>query len=198
METMQQTSAEYEATQERFFKLQDRTAKNFGYGATFEGTHIAQASYERLAEALAAKLDEPIVPSKGWDEKVHRLLKTISPHYLALYGISNALRGAMGEISFLTLCCDTGRGINHELFANDLRLHDEDLKKKIEKWVTEKHGNLKHRLQAARSVAKKMGFSFVNRWKPSQLAAVGAFVLDTLLVTKLPRALLNFMKRSLP
>lgn len=183
METMQQTSAEYEATQERFFKLQDRTAKNFGYGATVEGTRIAQASYERLAEALAAKLDEPIVPSKGWDEKVHRLLKTVSPHYLALYGISNALRGAMSDISFLTLCCDTGRGINHELFANELRLHDEDLKKKIEKWVSEKHGNLKHRLQAARSVAKKMGFSFVNQWKPSQLAAVGTFVLDTLLVT---------------
>lgn len=184
METMlQQTSAEYEAAQERFLKLQDRTAKNFGYGATVEGTHIAQACYERLAEALEAKLGEPVIPSKGWDEKVHRLLKTISPHYLALYGISNALRGAIGQQSFLTLCCDTGRGINHELFANDLRLHDEALKEKIEKWVSEKHGNLKHRLLAARSVAKKMGFSFVNQWKPSQLAAVGCFVLDTLLET---------------
>jgi DNA-directed RNA polymerase len=89
----------------------------------------------------------------------------------------------MDELSLLSVCEATGRAINHELFANELRLHDEALKNKIKKWVSEKHGNLKYRLQAARSVAKKMGFSFVSDWKPAQLTAVGGFVMDILLDT---------------
>jgi DNA-directed RNA polymerase len=180
---LETNSAEYEAAQERFYKLQDRTAKNFGYGATDEALHIAQGCFERLSEAFSVKMAEPVTPSKGWDEKVHRLLGTVSPHIVALAAINNALRGAMDELSLLSVCEATGRAINHELFANELRLHDEALKNKIKKWVSEKHGNLKYRLQAARSVAKKMGFSFVSDWKPAQLTAVGGFVMDILLDT---------------
>jgi DNA-directed RNA polymerase len=178
-------SAELEAAEERFFKIQERTAKNFGHGATDEALGIAQGCFERLAVAVEARLEEPVVRSKGWDEGVHRLLKTVSPHTLALATLNSALNGAMKESTKTPIIVGLGRTVNHELFANDLRLHDEALKAKIEKWVSEKHGNLKVRLQAARSVAKKMGFSFVSEWKTPQLSAVGNFLIDVLL-TALP------------
>ena len=177
------TSAELEAAQDRFLKLQNRTAKNFGYGATEEALHIAQTCYERLSDAIAAKLDEPVKPTKVWDEAVHRLLKCIPPQIIALVAINNALDGVMADLPFVPICERTGRALNHELFAHDLRNHDEKLAEKIEKWVKEKHGNLKYRVQSARSTAKKEGFSFVNQWKPTQLVAVGNFVQDILLET---------------
>jgi DNA-directed RNA polymerase len=76
---------------------------------------------------------------------------------------------------------------------SQLGAHDKKLKAKIEQWVKEKHGNLKYRLQAARSVAKKEGFSFVSRWKSTQHVAIGTFMLDILLVT-LPDLFNAFMQ----
>jgi DNA-directed RNA polymerase len=178
---IEQTSVEIDAAKARFYKLQDRTAKNFGYGATNEGLHIAQSCFDRLATVLDERLSAPVVPSKGWDEKVHRILKTIPPHVISLSAIHLALTAAIDEKSHVWLCSNLGKHLSHEVFAKELHDYDEKLKEKIEKWVKEKHGNLKVRNQAARSIAKKQGFSLVNEWKPNERVAVGHFVVDIML-----------------
>lgn len=179
--SLMELSPEVQAAEQRFQKIQNRTAANFGYGATAEGLYIAQGAFERLAEAIEQRLDAPVVPAKGWDEDVHRVLKTLSPHVIALSALDLGLTAAMDEKSFVWLCSILGRYLNHELFAADLREYDEKLKQKVEDWVRRKHGNLKVRLQSARSLAKKAGFSFVREWKPSQLVAVGNFVASIML-----------------
>lgn len=179
----QHTSAEYAASEDRYYKLHDRTVKNFGYGATDEANKIASTGLERLTAAIKAKMDEPVVARKGYDENIHRLLKLIAPEVMALTAISCALNGAMNELPFTTVCINAGRYLNHELFAAELRIHDEKLLGKVQKWVTEKHGNLKNRLQAARSVAKKAGFSTSNTWKETTLGAVGGVVMGALVDT---------------
>jgi hypothetical protein len=129
---LETNSAEYEAAQERFYKLQDRTAKNFGYGATDEALHIAQGCFERLsANAFERRRwQSPSSRPRGGMKQVHRLLgHRVAPHVVALAAVNNALRGAMDETRVSSPCVSaTGRAINHELFANELRLHDGALK----------------------------------------------------------------------
>jgi DNA-directed RNA polymerase, mitochondrial len=177
-----QTSAEIDAAVRRYTKLKERANKNFGYGATDEALHIAQGCYERLAEALSVEMEKPIKAAKGWDEKTLRLLKTIPPHIIALVALNCALRGVIEEEGYTAICERTGEMLRHELFSVQLEVHDKKIKREVEEWVKQKHGNLKYRLQSARSIAKQKGFSFVNRWTPSQHVAVGNFVIDILLV----------------
>lgn len=176
-----ESSPEIEAARDRFFKLQDRTAKNFSYGATNEALAIAQGSYERLSVVLKAEMDKPVQATKGWDEKTLMLLKMIPPQKIALAALNCALQAVVGGDCYTTACEKTGELLRHELFSEQVETHDKKLKKEIEEWAKEKHGNLKYRLQAARSLAKRKGFSFVIKWKASQHVAVGHFVLDILL-----------------
>jgi Autographiviridae RNA polymerase len=180
-----ETSVELEATRARFYKQAARAEKNFGLGATNEALHIAQGCFERLAVAIEAEMDKPIKPRSGprkkggktlddLDETTLRLLKTIPPQIIALVALNAALRGVMEEEGFTAIAERTGEQLRHELFSVQLKAHDEKLKAKIEKWVEEKHGNLKYRLQAARSAAKKEGFSFVNRWKATRSTSPSA------------------------
>jgi DNA-directed RNA polymerase len=193
-------SAEIEAARGRYFKLHERTERNFGYGQTEEALHITQGCYERLEAALGVELEKPVVAglAKGWDEKAHRLLKQLPPHIIALAALNAALRGVMDEEHWTPICIRLGEQLRHQLFAYDLEVQDKTkkakdrLKPKIEKWVKEAHGNLKYRLQAARSVAKKEGFSLVSKWSPAQEKAVGHWVMDVL-VNALPDLFNRFM-----
>jgi DNA-directed RNA polymerase len=194
-------SAEVEAARERYYKLHGRTEKNFGYGQTEEALHISQGCYERLEAALKVELAKPVTPglTEGWDEKAHRLLVNLPPHVIALAALNAALRGVMDEENWTPICIRLGEQLRHELFSFDLDKHDKDLKgkdklkPKLEQWVKEKHGNLKYRLQAARSIAKKEGFSIVSKWTPKQEKAVGHWVMDVL-VNALPDLFNRFMK----
>jgi DNA-directed RNA polymerase len=177
------SSIELEAAEARFFKQSRRAEKNFGYGATNEALHIAQGCYERLAEAVEAEVKKPFTPTKDLTEQAHRLLSTISPDIIALVALNGVLRGVMEEEGFTTTAERVGEHLRHELFSVQLGEFDEKLKAKIERWTKEKHGSLKYRLQAARSAAKKEGFSFVSRWTSKQHVGIGYYVLDILLVT---------------
>lgn len=185
------TSVEIDAARARFFKQNERAAKNFGYGATSEALHIAEGCYERLAAALTVEMAKPLPIKKGpkdITESSLQILKEIPPDIIACAALNAALRGVMEEEPFTPIAERLGEQLRHELFSADLTAFDkgkkskDKIKAKIEKWVKERHGNLKYRMQAARSVARKEGFSFVTRWKPAQMIAVGGYVLDVLLV----------------
>ena len=165
------TSAEYEAAQERFMRIQNRAGRNFGYGSSEEGMAIAATCLERLSKTLEERLEQPIT-EKGWTEKANHLLRLIAPDIIALAAVRNALKGAMDDLPLVVIYTNTGRLLNEELFAHGLRLHDAELQKRVEKWVKEKHGNQKFRAQSARSIAKKMGFSFVNKWTQTQIGVI--------------------------
>ncbi|MBR1173934.1 hypothetical protein JQ617_08215 [Bradyrhizobium sp. KB893862 SZCCT0404] len=178
-----QPNAEIDAAAARFDKLKKRANRNFGYGSTDEALHIAQGCYERLAVALEEALAQPIKCANGKDslsEKALSLLKTIPSHICALVALNCALRGVIEEENYTAICERTGEMLRHELFSQQLEVHDKKIKAEIEQWVKEKHGNLKYRVQAARSIAKKKGFSFVNRWTAAQHVAVGNLVIDVL------------------
>jgi DNA-directed RNA polymerase len=197
---IEEHSAEVEAAQGRYYKLHERTERNFGYGQTEEALHIAQGCYERLEAALELELAKPVTAgiTKGWDEKAHRLLKQLPSHIIALAALNAALRGVMDEEHWTPICIRLGEQLRHELFAFDLKVSDKSKKAKdrltpkIEKWVKEAHGNLKYRLQSARSVAKKEGFSLVSKWTPTQEKAVGHWVMNVL-VNALPDLFNRFM-----
>ena len=175
-----ETSAEYAAAQDRFYKLQDRAAENFGYGATREGLGIAQAGIERLAAALQTKVDCAMT-AKDWDAGYKRLLQFIHPEVIALVALNCALTGVMEDFQLTTVAENAGKALKHETFASDLRRHNKKLADKIEKWATEKHGNLKYRLQAARSAAKKSGFQITHEWKAAEYTQMGWFAINTML-----------------
>jgi DNA-directed RNA polymerase len=197
---IEEHSAEVEAARGRYFKLHERTNRNFGYGQTEEALHISQGCYERLEAALEVELEKPVSPglTEGWDEKAHRLLKTLQPHIIALAALNAALRGVMDEEHWTPICIRLGEQLRHELFSQQLEDDDKSkkakdrLKPKLEQWVKEKHGSLKYRLQAARSIAKKEGFSLVAKWTPKQEKAVGHWVMDVL-VNALPDLFNRFM-----
>ncbi len=184
-------SPELQAAEERFYRQSERAAKQFGHGATSTALHIAQGSYERLAAALDAELGKPFSSNaggpKGWDAKAHRLLAAIPPDQIALVALNCALRGVVDEEDYTAICEKAGEYLKHELFSVELSLHDEgkkkkdQIKEKIERWVKQRHGGLKQRLQAARSIAKKEGFSQSAQWTPTQRIAVGHFAIDILL-----------------
>src|SRR5687768_9019685 len=178
-----ETSAEIDAAHIRYEKIHQRTAKNFGYGATNEALQIAQGCYQRLADVLKEEMEKPVgSAADGWFEKAMQLLRLIPPQQIALAGISHMLLGVVGGDTYTTVCEKTGEALRHELFSTQLEAHDPKVKKEVEKWVKEKHGNLKYRLQAARSLAKRKGFSIVSKWTPKQYIAIGHFVIDLLLV----------------
>lgn len=195
-------SAEIEAAKHRFCVQADRTEKHFGYGATDEALRISQSCYGRLAEAIEQELKKPFVGAKkgpkDLDSKSHRLLQTIPPDIIALVALNATLRGVVEKETFLDMASRCGEHLRHELFSTQLGEHDKKLKAdqrikaKIEKWVKERHGSFKQRLQAAFSTARKEGFSFVARWTASQHVAVGSYVLDVLLVT-LPDLFTDYM-----
>lgn len=184
-------SPELQAAEARFYRQSERAAKQFGYGATNAALNVAQGSYERLSAALETHLDKPFIAERpgpeGWDAKAHRLLAVIPPDQIALVALNCALRGVVDEDDYTTICEKTGEYLKHELFSVELSLHDEgkkkkdQIKEKIERWVKQRHGGLKQRLQAARSIAKKEGFSQSAQWSPAQRIAVGHFVIDILL-----------------
>ncbi|MCL2714598.1 MAG: hypothetical protein FWD68_08485 [Alphaproteobacteria bacterium] len=177
-------NAEIDAAAARFERTKTRAARAFGYGGTAEALHIAQGCHERLAEALEAILDQPRHHgNEGTNAKALAVLKTIPPHVCALVALNCALRGVVEEESYVAICERAGELARNEAFARELTAHDPQLAEKIEKWVREKHGNLKHRVQSAKSLARINGFSPTARWSPSQLIAVGNLLIDALQAT---------------
>lgn len=181
--TFDTPNAEIDAAARRFNKLKTRANRNFGYGATDEALHISQGCYERLAAAIKVALAQPIKCGNGKDsisEKALAMLRTLPPEICALVALNCALRGVIEEDSYVAICERTGEMLRHEVFSQEFEVHDKKLKKQVEQWVKEKHGNLKYRVQTARSIARKKGFSFINPWTAIQHIAVGNLFIDVL------------------
>lgn len=179
-------SIELQAAQDRFHKVQDRTAKNFGFGDTDEAQVISGRCLERLTQAIEDKLENHVYkgdPKVDPDKSIRVLSEFKDYEKIALAALGEALHDAVNEKPFQHTCASVGRAINHEIFAGDLRKHDETLFKRIERGVSLKHGNLKYRLQAARSAAKRGGFNFKGNWNYHDLVGMGSQVLSILLQT---------------
>lgn len=179
-------SIELQAAQDRFHKVQDRTAKNFGFGDTDEAQVISGRCLERLTQAIGDKLENHVYkgdPKVDPDKSIRVLSEFKDYEKIALAALGEALHDAVNEKPFQHTCASVGRAINHEIFAGDLRKHDETLFKRIERGVSLKHGNLKYRLQAARSAAKRGGFNFKGNWNYHDLVGMGSQVLSILLQT---------------
>jgi DNA-directed RNA polymerase len=186
MEQTELPNAEIDAAARRFEVIKERTNRNFGYGATNEALHIQQGCYERLAAAIKVMLSQPVKASNGVaapSENSLALLKQLPEQICALVALNCALRGVIEEDNWTAICERAGDMLRNELFSHQLEVHDPKIKAEVEQWVKEKHGNLKYRVQAARLLARKKGFSFVNRWAPKEHVAMGNLVLDVVQYT---------------
>jgi DNA-directed RNA polymerase len=103
---------------------------------------------------------------------------------VALSALNTALSSVAVSHKLVKTVKALGAGIAGEAWAHDLLVSNGKLHDRIKKAVSARHGNLKYRKQAARSIAARAGFR-QKRWTPDEIVRAGEWLLDILL-TALP------------
>jgi DNA-directed RNA polymerase len=163
---------------EKHNKAQERLIRDFGEGATTLSQSLIKQNLEILVQAYAERLEEKLDDRHG-ARHLLRVLKELSPEVIALSVLQNALHTVATESTYRSSCELVGRGIANELFAAGLTRANKKLAQRIEHAVGRRHGRLKDRLQAARSIAKRAGFE-QHRWTKEQKIQAGNWLLDVL------------------
>lgn len=174
-----------EATLTRFNAGQDRVARDFGYGQTEGALAIAKDSLETLSAHIQARID--LIPTMHEDspEKAFlRVVRNLPTETIALSALDSALGAVAIGLGAITMCFRMGSCIHGEAWAAGLLESKPGLAKRIEKAVRKRHGSLKYRTQAARSIAKRAGF-MDTKWERKKLHQAGSILLDYL-CTALP------------
>lgn len=174
------TSYELTLTEERFAKKQERIIRDFGYGSTQGANAISQAVLPRLTEAIVETLKQR--PSRQ-DEAFLIILKRLEPEAIALSTLQTCFHGVATEAKSHRLCEQLGRNVNYELWARGLVEFDKRLAANVERHVAKKHGGLKQRRQAARSIAKRAGYSSRGPWSRTEYMQVGRWLYNVTLET---------------
>lgn len=181
-------SIETQASIERFEKKQERAAERFGWGDTVGALAIAEKVLPALTDAFTAALEA--------DDELTRVLRRLEPEVIALSCLSTCFHSIALEAPAVGTWSTLGANINHELWARGLIEHDKRLAASVERIVRRKHGDLKYRRQAARSIAKrgvefkdksgsKVRVRYDNRapWSKVDCVTAGAWLLDVVVST---------------
>lgn len=171
-----------QATLKRFDASQDRVARDFGYGDTKGALGITQDCLGSLSLFIQGKRDDleegPQYQSK--ELSFLRVVKALPSSVIALAILNGALHAVAGDGRAITARQMIGQALNGECWAAQLRAHDEALAARIETAVRRKHGRLKYRQQAARSIAVRAGFEG-KPWERKEVFEHGAIALAWLL-----------------
>ena len=170
-----------EKTRERFDRNQERAIRNEGHGATPVSLKITEecipilSSYieERLKDILGTLSDLKLMRGRGTELRTYlRQLQNLEPHTIALCTLSAMLQALGRGHDLRKLCIQLGGDISGELWAKGLLAKDEKTYNRIERAVRKKHANVKHRKQAARSIAARAGFH-APRWSKEAMLKAG-------------------------
>lgn len=171
-----------QATLARFDRAQERTIRDMGYGDTVGALKITGDALQPLSVYIGERIKSLSCNPKARSEE-HRFLQaigTLSSETLALATLNAALHSiAQGEV--LKETADTiGSALHGEAWAAGLLEHDPELAGKIDRVVRRKHGALKYRKQAARSIAARAGYK-AERWSAKEKLTAGLVLLKYLL-----------------
>ena len=181
---MDTTTLTEEATLKRFNARQDRIADDFGAGDTEGALGITRDALVPLSEFIQSRKEILSSLDKRTDE--HALLAAVEklPSETIALGILNS---ALASIAQCEDAVDTsaaiGATLQAEAWAAGLLEEDAKLAKRIEQTVRRKHGSLRYRQQAARSIATRCGYK-AETWSRSLRVKAGQacirYLLDAL------------------
>jgi DNA-directed RNA polymerase len=168
-------------TEQRYIKQQDRLEKDFGWASTTGPMAITQ----NYIKTLADRVPEFLIAKRANEVGFIELLKELPKEVIALSCLNSALniignkaRGFTGTLIAM------GRDLEGECFARGLLQFNTKLAKRLDKMARSRHGNLRYRRQAVRSIAKRNNFQ-VERWDSKQKVIAGNWAMN-LVTTVLP------------
>ena len=169
-------------TEDRFYKKEDRLEKDFGWASTVGPTAITT----NFLETLSLEVPKYLIVNNKQEQDFISLIANVPIDTLALCVLNGGLQiigsNSRGLSAALTRL---GRDIEGECYAEGLKAYDEKLSIRLDKLARARHGNLKYRRQAVRSIAKKNGY-VCKAWTNKQRIIAGNWGLN-LLISVLPQ-----------
>jgi DNA-directed RNA polymerase len=169
-------------TQNRFNKQEDRLEKDFGWGVT----HGPMSITRNFIKELADRVPEFLVANNRNDQDFIDLIKDLPKETIALCAMQTAFSiiGHHQRRSMAKTLTTLGQALEGECYAKGLLDFNKKLSKRLDKLARTRHGNLKYRRAAVRTIARKNKF-IVESWDRKQQAIGGNWCLN-LLLTVLP------------
>lgn len=169
-----------ERTLERFEKQNARAVRDQGgWGASAQGMEITRTYIGELAAHITLKFSET-THGLAKDRQLLLVLKNLEPEVVALCALQTSIHSIARGQTYLQTCLSLGSAIAGECWAAGLLQHDGTLAGRIEKAVRRRHGNLKYRRQAARSIATRAGFQ-TKTWEKEDVLHAGHWMYARLL-----------------
>ncbi len=174
---MDATTAET-LTVERLSKKNERTIRDMGYGATVGGVGLTKRCLKPLSQHISLQV-QGLNGLHENDPSKHflRAVRELDPDVIALCALQGTIHGIAQGYGLRDLSLTLGRMAHDECYAAGLLKHDGKLAGRIERAVRKRHGSLKYRKQAARSIAKRAGFKGLD-WSREDLARAGTVLLE--------------------
>jgi DNA-directed RNA polymerase len=168
-------------TEERYLKQQDRLEKDFGWASTTGPMAITQG----FVKLLADRVPEFLKATNKKEESFIALIKELPKETIALCCLSGALNIIGSNLrGFSVALARLGKDLESECYAHGLMKFDSELAKRLDRLARTRHGNLRYRRQAVRSIAKRNKFK-IDKWTPKQLVIAGNWAMN-LVLTVLP------------
>lgn len=171
---MDTTTLSANATISRYNAAHDRTARDMGHGDTPEGLALSRAFIEPLTVFIQTKIENLSVSLKESSESdLFNVIGKLPASVIALCALNGALHAVAHGATELEAAKGIGDNLQGECWRAGLLEQDPALAAKIDRVVRRKHGNLKYRKQAARSIAARAGYK-TARWAPRQVLNAGS------------------------
>lgn len=164
-------------TEARYLKKQDRLEEYFGWPSTTGPMAITQTYIKTLTD----RVSEFLVAKSSQEVDFIKLISELPKEKVALCSLQSALQvigsSSRGMASSLVRI---GRALEGECYAQGLLKFDAELSKRLERMARSRHGNIKYRRQAVRSIARKNNFA-VEQWSHKQLVIAGNWAMNFVL-----------------
>jgi DNA-directed RNA polymerase len=168
-------------TQNRFNKQEDRLEKDFGWGVT----HGPMSITRNFIKEVADRVPEFLVAKNKAEQDFIDLIKDLPKETIALCCMQTAFSIIGRERKSMAKTLTTlGQALEAECYSKGLLDFNKKLSKRLDKLARTRHGNLKYRRAAVRTIARKNKF-VVESWDRKQQAIGGNWALN-LLLTVLP------------
>jgi DNA-directed RNA polymerase len=163
-------------TENRFNKSEGRLEKDFGWGVTTGPMAITRNYIKELAD----RIPEFLIANNRSEEDLIALIKDLPIETIALCCLQTAFTVIGHRRKLVSTLLTLGMALEGECFAKGLMDFDKDLSKRLDRLARTRHGNLKYRRAAVKSIAKKNKF-VVENWTKKQQTIAGGWVLNLLL-----------------
>lgn len=168
----------WDAREEQFEVVTERAIRNGGYGTTEAGQALINRYLKTTAEA--------VIETKSRDcsnqPKVQRLLEIVSgldPELVALCALNAGINAVAADDALTPALLRIGRDLEAEVWAQGWYEFDERAAEVAQKSLKRRHGSIKHRRQAARSLASKAGYK-ARKWTKDELLIAGNVLIEVL------------------